>query len=261
MARNRKQFGARVVGTAKTREPSRAAPQDRRHNGDGFDVVHRGWAAIKASPRRERWLHARHTLAPLEAFQQRGFFAANIRPGAVAEENVEIPARLGGVLADQTGFISLVNRSLQGFTLANILAANVDVAGVGVHRERRDQTPFDQRMRIVAHDFAVLAGAGLGFVSVDNQIRRATVAFLGHERPFQASRETRTTPATQARGLHLGHDPVAAFADDILGAVPRPARHRALEAAVIHPVDVREDPVLILQHRSILRIGALAVPA
>ena len=83
---------------------------------------------------------------------------------------VEVIARLAGVLADQARVIGLINRGLKRLTLTDIFAADVDVAGIGPHREGRDQRAFDQRMGIVAHDLPVLAGAGFGFVGVDDEV-------------------------------------------------------------------------------------------
>jgi hypothetical protein len=83
------------------RRTSRAAPQDRRRDRDRLDVVHRGRAAIEARARRERRLQARLALLAFEAFEQRGFLAADIGAGAVVDVDVEIPARAAGVLADQ----------------------------------------------------------------------------------------------------------------------------------------------------------------
>jgi hypothetical protein len=77
------------------------APQDRRRNRDGFDVVDRGRAAIKARTSRERRLEARLALLAFQAFDHRGFFAADIGARAAVDEDVEIIARAAGVLADQ----------------------------------------------------------------------------------------------------------------------------------------------------------------
>ncbi len=59
--------------------------------------------------------------------------------------------------------------------LADEFAAHIDVAGMRAHREAGDQAAFDQQMRIVPHDLAVLAGAGLGLVGIDDEIARAPV--------------------------------------------------------------------------------------
>jgi hypothetical protein len=48
--------------------------------------------------------------------------------------------------ADQLGFISLVNCNLENLTLAGEFASDIDVAEVGANRERRKQTPFEEKM-------------------------------------------------------------------------------------------------------------------
>ena len=80
--------------------------------------------------------------------------------------------------------------------LGDVFAADIDVGGVRTHGEGGEEAALDQEMRIMPHDLAVLAGAGLGFVGVDHEIVRAPVRLLGHEGPFEAGRET--CPATAA---------------------------------------------------------------
>ena len=110
---------------------------------------------------------------------------------------VERPA-VDVVLADQLRLIGLIDRRLQMLAFPYEFAAHIDVAGMRAHREAREQAALDQKMRIVPHDLAVLAGAGLGFVGVDDEVARPAVGgFLGHERPFQTGRESR--PAASAK--------------------------------------------------------------
>ena len=54
-----------------------------------------------------------------------------------------------------------VDRALKALALADEFATDIDVAIVHAHGAAGDQTAFDQQMRIVPHDLAVLAGAGL----------------------------------------------------------------------------------------------------
>ena len=77
--------------------------------------------------------------------------------------------------ADETRLIGLVDRTLQRIALRDILAADIDVAGMRTHREGGDQAAFDEKMGIIAHDLAVLAGAGLRLVRVDDEVMRAPV--------------------------------------------------------------------------------------
>src|SRR5947208_1576698 len=73
---------------------------------------------------------------------------------------------------------------------ANEFAAHVDVASVRRHGAAGDQAAFDQKMRIVPHDLAVFAGARLRLVGIDDEIMRAAVGLLRHERPFQSGRKS-----------------------------------------------------------------------
>ena len=123
----------------------------------------------------------------------------------MVDVEIEVPA-VDVVLADQLGLIGLVDRGLQALALADELAADVDVAGVRAHGEAGDQAALDQQMRIVPHDLAVLAGAGLGLVGIDDEIVRPAVRLLGHERPFEAGREAGAAAAAQAGRLHLVDD-------------------------------------------------------
>jgi hypothetical protein len=174
VADEHEQLGADIVRAADGGEPRGAAPQDGRRDRDRLDVVHRRRTAVEAHVRRERRLQARLALLALKAFQQRRLLAADVGAGAVVHVDVEIVAVLVA-LADQAGLIGLVDRQLQRLALADELAADVDVGRDRAHGETGDQATLDQRVRVVAQDLAVLAGAGLGFVGVDDQIGRATI--------------------------------------------------------------------------------------
>ena len=214
-----------------------------------LDVVDRGRATVKADIGRERRLQPRLALLAFEAFEQRGFFAADIGAGAVRHVEVERPA-VDVVLADQFGLIGLIDRGLQMLAFADELAADIDVAGMRAHREACDQAALDQEMRIVPHDLPVLAGAGLGLVGIDDEIARSPVLrFLRHEGPFHPGRESGTAAAAQARRLHLVDDPVAPLVDDRLGAVPGATTPRTLQAPIMQAVEVFEDAVLVLEHQ------------
>src|ERR1700760_3551418 len=133
--------------------------------------------------------------------------------------------------------------------LADKLAAHVDVTGMRIHREARDQTALDQKVRVVPHDFAVFTGTGLGLVGIDHEIARAAVGrLLGHERPFQTGRKPPPAASAQPRSLHLGNDPVASLVDDRLGAVPGATAARAFETPVLEAVEIAEDAVLVVEH-------------
>src|SRR3954451_19963093 len=161
---------------------------------------------------------------------------------------VEVPA-VHIALADQVGLVGLIDRRLQPLAFANEFSADIDVGRVRAHGESRHQAAFDQKVRIVAHDLAVLARAGLRLVGIDDQIARpAVLGLLGHERPFEPGRKAGAAAAALARRLHFVDDPVAAFFEDRLRAVPGAARPRALEAPVVLAVEILEDAVLVSEH-------------
>src|ERR1700740_2498262 len=133
--------------------------------------------------------------------------------------------------------------------LADKFAAHVDITGMRIHREACDQTALDQKMRVVPHDLAVLAGAGFGLVGIDHEIAGTAVRrLLRHERPFQPGRNPGPAASAQPRSLHLGDDPVAALVDDRLGAVPSASAARAFETPVLEAVEIAEDAVLVVEH-------------
>src|SRR6202034_2070622 len=173
--------------------------------------------------------------------------AANISAGTVVHENVEVPA-VDVVLANELGFVGLGDRRFQPFALANELPANVDAAGVDPHAAPGDQGPLDKKMRIVQHDLAVLAGTGLRFVGVDDEIARPPVGLLGHERPFETGREPGAAATALAGRLHLVDDGVASLLQDRLGAIPATARTRAVEAPAVVAVEIFENAVLVGEH-------------
>ena len=112
MAGDGEELGARVVGLAEAGEPGRAAAQNGRRDGDGFDIVDRRRAAVEADIGRERRLQPRHALLAFEALDQRRLFAADIGAGAVMDIEIERIA-VDIVLADELGVIGLVDRLLQ----------------------------------------------------------------------------------------------------------------------------------------------------
>ena len=253
MAGNAEELGAGVARVAADAgEPRRSPAQDGRRDGDGFDIVDGGRAAVEAGIGRERRLEARLPLLAFQAFQQGGFLAADIGAGAAVDVDIEVPARAAGVAADQPGGIGLLDRGLQALGLAVEFAADIDIRRVGAHCETGDQAAFDQLVRIVAHDVPVLAGAGLGFVGIDDQIVRAAVALVvrRHEGPFEAGREAGAAPAAQAGILDLLADPGPALLEEPGRLVPVAPAARALQAPVVEAVEVGEDAVAVVEHQA-----------
>src|SRR3984957_31161 len=201
MAGDAEDFRAGVVRSADAGKPFRATAQYGRHNGNGLNIVDSGRTAINADVGREWRLQARLAFLALEALQQCRLFAANISAGAVMDVAVEIPA-VNIVPADERRLIGFIDSRLKPLALADEFPTHLDVASMGVHREAGNQATFDEEMRIIPHDVAVLAGTWLRFVGVDDEIVRPVFHLLGHELPFEARGETRAASAAQSRALH-----------------------------------------------------------
>ena len=73
---------------------------------------------------------------------------------------IEIPARSRRIPPQQTGIIGFLNGGFEDNALVVIFTANIDVARVRAHRETGNQAAFNKRMRVVADDVTILAGAG-----------------------------------------------------------------------------------------------------
>src|SRR5262249_17886395 len=69
----------------------------------------------------------------------------------------------------------------------------------------------------------------------------------------EPGREAGAAASALARGLHLVDQVVAALLEDRLGAVPGAALARAVEAPVALAVEILENAVLVVEHRSRLR--------
>ena len=130
--------------------------------------------------------------------------------GSAMHVKVEWVAGAAGVLADQTGLIGLVDGGLQTLCFAAELTPDIDITGVNPHSDRGEQTAFNQLLRVIAKDVAILAGPGLTLIGIDAEIGRM-VALFGHERPFQPGRKTGAAAPSQAGFLDLLDNPITAL--------------------------------------------------
>ncbi len=119
---------------------------------------------------------------------------------------------------------------------------------MGIHREGGNQTAFNQRVRIMAHDFTIFTGTRLGFIRVHDQIRRTAITFLWHKGPLQPGWKSRPAAAAQPGGLHLIDDPIAALFDQSGRAIPMATRLGTFQCALMHPIEIGENTILIFQH-------------
>ena len=101
MSRNAEQLGALVLCAAKRGEPVAAAAENGRRDGHRLDVGDGRRAAKDTNVGRERRLEARLAGLALNALNEGGLLAANVRAGAAVDVNVKVVAGAARILANE----------------------------------------------------------------------------------------------------------------------------------------------------------------
>ncbi len=153
--------------------------------------------------------------------------------------------------------VSVGDRLLHDLDQVAILAAQIDVAGLGADGESGNHDAFDDGVRIVLEDEAVFAGAGLALVAVAEHVLRLG-RLLGHERPLHAGREARATAAAQVRRLDLVDDGVGAHADGLLQGLVAVELKIAVEVGRAQAKALGDDLYLIGMGNEISHVGGRA---
>merc|ERR1719474_661880 len=259
VARDVEQLGAAIPGAAHAGEPVSSPPADGRSHGYSLHVGHSGGTAEDTDVSGEWGLQAGLALLTLQALDQGGLLTADVGASTTVHKEVEVIARATGVGSQEASVVGLPDGLLQVGGLVVELSSDVDVAGRQHHGGASHQAAFNQSVRVVPHDLAVLASSRLALVSVDHQVLGAAVVWLVHEAPLKAAGEASTTPASQTAGLDFVNDPLATLLHDLLGLVPLPALHGSLESPVMAAIDVGEDSVSISHGTELgLCLGCLA---
>src|SRR5581483_12159949 len=134
----------------------------------------------------------------LERLHEAGLLAADVRARAAVHVHLEADARAEDARAEQARRARLRDRRAQVLVGGTVLAAHVDVGGVDVIRDRRDEEALDQEVRVALEALPILERAGLALVGVARDVARPAVVGR-HERPLHAGREARAAPTPQAR--------------------------------------------------------------
>ena len=161
--------------------------------------------AEQALVRRQRRFGANDAAAAFEAFQQRGFLAADI--GAGADPDFEIESVIGAddALAEIAGAPGGRDRGVHRRHRMRIFRADVDVALGGADGDARDRHALDHDEGIALHDHAVGKGAAVAFVGVADDVF-AVGAGLRHRLPLDAGREAGAAAPAQSGRRDVGED-------------------------------------------------------
>src|SRR5438477_10738445 len=170
------------------REPLRPLLDDVAHPEERLDMVDQRRSPEQPDLRRKGRLVARQSAAPLDAFEHRRFFAADIGAGAAPEMDLGVrrePRRLDrGDLARQD------------LAALRVFVAQIDEDVPGLDSPGGDQHALQEAMRIGFEKIAVLERAGLALIGIDRHQPRLWL--LPHKAPFAPGRKTGAAQAAQA---------------------------------------------------------------
>jgi hypothetical protein len=100
-------------------------------------------------------------------------------------------------------FTNLTDSNLHVGRLIVKFSSDVNICSPGTHGATGNQATLDKLVRVVSHDFTILAGARFALVSVDDQVFGPSVGGFVHETPFHSGGETGASSATKTRCFDL----------------------------------------------------------
>ncbi len=201
------QLGA-VIFRARQRQPlipGHALAYDGRHVAQGLDVVDAGGFAPDARNGREGGLGTGVGAPPFQGVDKRRLLAADVAAGAGVNEQLEIKARAQDVVAKQPRRLGFLDGTTQMDGGIHILAAQEDVAAVGLERPGRDDHPLDEQMGQLLHQQPVFPGVGFHLVGVAEQVTDVHALVLGHQAPLHPGGKARAAAPLEA-GILDGAD-------------------------------------------------------
>ena len=182
-----------------------ALMQNDRHARERNDVVdHRrlteqtfmGW----------QWrLEANLPALAFEAFEQRGFFTADIGTGATPHFQMEGTTAAENIVTEIAGREAEVDGATHDAFGIGILTANIDKALGRTDREAGDGHALDQHARIAFHQHAIGESAGVAFVGVAHDVFLRGLR-VRHGLPLDASRKGCAAASAQTAVGHRFHD-------------------------------------------------------
>ena len=113
-----------------------------------------------------RRLDARIGAFAFERFDQSGFLAANVSARAAVNVNFDVEPSAEHVGSDEIFLARFFDGALENLCAFGKFAADIDVGSLRVQRETGDQDPFDQLMRVLVNNVAILERPGFRFVRV-----------------------------------------------------------------------------------------------
>lgn len=145
--------------------------------------------------------------AVLPGVDEGRLFAADVATCAGVDEQLEVKARAQDVLAKEPRGLGLFHGAAQVDGGIHVLAAQEDVAAIGLESPGTDDHPLDQQVGQLLHQHAVFVGIGFHLVGVAEQVTDVHALVFGHQAPLHAGGETGAAASLEA-GILDGADDV-----------------------------------------------------
>ncbi|OIQ79167.1 hypothetical protein GALL_391050 [mine drainage metagenome] len=174
----------------------RTIGQDHRHGRERDQIVDRGRQSEQPLVRGQRRFGAHHAALALQAFQQRGFLAADIGAGTAANFQMKGPAAAEDIRAQIVADDRSVDGFIQYLQRMRIFRTQIDVTLRRPDREAGNGHAFDQHERVAFHDHAVGKGARVAFVGIADDVLLLG-AGIEHRLPLDSGGEGRAATSTQ----------------------------------------------------------------
>ena len=222
----------------------RAAVKDDRHGGQGDHVVDDRRLAEQAGDGRQRRLEAHHAALAFQAFQQRGFLAADVGAGPLAHFEFERLAAAQHVITQIPTGLRQRDGARQDVDGVRIFGAHVDVAAGRADCDPGNRHTFDQHIGIAFHDHAIGESTGIALVGIADDVLLVG-SRVEHGLPLDPRREGRAAAAAQSRIGQLLDDVRAIRRQRIAQASPATVCRVVLEAERIGDADAGESQAFL----------------
>ena len=198
------EFGAGVFAESEGLIPVGAVIDDVGNGAESFDVVDGGGFVLESVRDREGRLVAREGMFAFEGIEERSFFSANVSTCSAADVKVEGEAAIEDVVAEKACFEEFGEATFEEGVGLGVFVTEVDESPGRASGKASDDHAFEEGIRIVVHEGAILEATRFAFVGVTDDGFGMAVA-VGDGFPFESGRKA-SSPASGEFGSGDGFD-------------------------------------------------------
>src|SRR5690625_3325291 len=197
--------GTRMCFSSNAGEPFGPFVDDVGDVAQSFDIVDGGGPPPETVLCREGWFDPGISPLPFERFKHCSLFTADIGPRTGIGVKVDTESASENILAYKSLLVGVCQSFVQHPDPVDILSPDVDIDRGALHGVGSNQCTFNEEMRVIFKDHAVLAGTRFCFITMAGQIAWRAVRFR-HERPLQSGIDPCSATAPDVGGLDLIND-------------------------------------------------------